>query len=109
MVIYERFQLKGFDWEKFGVLDRWLLTRGGRTWRFNCRILGLAPIGLLYISIKHVCLIMKKQVIHAVPRGFIKILTSHQMLQHLQLEARNLPLRMLTTLTHCWVPQKPAK
>ena len=29
MVFYERFQLKGFDWEMFGVLDKWSLTRGG--------------------------------------------------------------------------------
>ena len=27
---YERFQLYGFDWEKFGVLDRWSLMGGGR-------------------------------------------------------------------------------
>ena len=31
MVFYERFQLKGFDWEMFGVLDEWSLTRGGQT------------------------------------------------------------------------------
>ena len=27
---------KGFDWEKFGVLDWWSLTKGGHTWRFDC-------------------------------------------------------------------------
>ena len=30
MVVYETFQLQGFDWEKFGVLDRWSLMGGGR-------------------------------------------------------------------------------
>ena len=35
---------------------------------FDFVILGLSPVELLYISIKHVCLIMKKQVIHAVLR-----------------------------------------
>ena len=29
-VTYERFQLQAFDWEKFGVLDRWSLMGGGR-------------------------------------------------------------------------------
>ena len=46
MVIYKRFQLLGFDWENFGVLD-WLLfigggrlrdQGGGRTWRFDCTV-----------------------------------------------------------------------
>ena len=27
MVFYQRFQLYGFEWEIFGVLDRWSLTR----------------------------------------------------------------------------------
>ena len=36
VVAYDRLQLLGFDWEKFGVLDRWSLTRGGRTWKFDC-------------------------------------------------------------------------
>ena len=39
VVFYEGFQLKGFDWEKFGILDKWSLTRGGRTWRFDCMAL----------------------------------------------------------------------
>ena len=30
VVVYETFQLQGFDWEKFGVLDRWSLMGGGR-------------------------------------------------------------------------------
>ena len=29
MVIYERFQLKGIDWEQNGVLNRWSLMGGG--------------------------------------------------------------------------------
>lgn len=41
---FEKFQPWGFDWEKFGVLNWWLivyerlsLTTGGTcTWRFNC-------------------------------------------------------------------------
>ena len=28
VVAYQRFQLQGFDWGSFGVLDRWSLTRG---------------------------------------------------------------------------------
>ena len=43
VVIYDRFQLKDFDWEKFGVLDRWSLIygrwslmRGGCTCTFDC-------------------------------------------------------------------------
>ena len=35
-VAYKRLQIKGFDWEKFGVLDRWLLMGGDLTWRFDC-------------------------------------------------------------------------
>lgn len=35
-VTYERFLLQGFEWENFGVLHRWSLTRGGRTWRLAC-------------------------------------------------------------------------
>ena len=34
-VAYERFQQYGFAWEKFGVLDRWSLMGGCRTWRFD--------------------------------------------------------------------------
>ena len=30
---------RGFEWKKIGVLDRWLLTRGGRRWRFHCKII----------------------------------------------------------------------
>ena len=30
MVVYKRFQLKGFDWKNFGVLDRRLLMGDGR-------------------------------------------------------------------------------
>jgi len=33
---YEKFQLKGFDWENFGVLDKWSIMGGGRTWKFDC-------------------------------------------------------------------------
>ena len=36
VVVYERFQLQGFYWEKFDVLDRWSLMGGGRTWRLYC-------------------------------------------------------------------------
>ena len=25
------------DWESFGILDKWSLMRGGRTWRFDCK------------------------------------------------------------------------
>ena len=31
VVVYQRFQLQGFDWEIFLVLDRWSLMVGGRT------------------------------------------------------------------------------
>ena len=39
---YEKFQLKGFEWENFGVLDNWSfmgadrLRNGGRTYRLDC-------------------------------------------------------------------------
>ena len=36
VVAYQRFQLQGFDWGSFGVLDRWSLTRGGRTRTLDC-------------------------------------------------------------------------
>ena len=32
-----------FEREKFGVLDRWSLTRGGRTWRFDCNYFVVLP------------------------------------------------------------------
>ena len=32
MVVYERFQLKSFNWDKLGVLDRWSLTKGSNLW-----------------------------------------------------------------------------
>ena len=34
-VAYKRFQLQAFAWERFGVLRRWSLTRGGHTWRLE--------------------------------------------------------------------------
>ena len=30
VVVYEKFQLEGFDRENFGVLDLWTLVRGDR-------------------------------------------------------------------------------
>ena len=36
VVVYESFQLNGFDWENLDVLDRGSLTRGGLTGRFDC-------------------------------------------------------------------------
>ena len=30
------FQLQDLNWVGFGVLDRWSLKGGSRTWRFNC-------------------------------------------------------------------------
>ena len=47
MVVYERFYIKGVDWENFGVLDKVLnkliavtgsLMRCGRTWKFDFSI-----------------------------------------------------------------------
>ena len=35
-VAHERFQLKGFDWENFGIGENWPLMGGGRTVRFDC-------------------------------------------------------------------------
>ena len=37
MVVYQRFQLQGFDLESFGVLDSYRLSLmgGGCTWRFD--------------------------------------------------------------------------
>ena len=34
--LYERLLLSSFDWESVGVLDKWSITTGGRTWRFDC-------------------------------------------------------------------------
>ena len=48
-VTYERFLSLGFEWENFGVLHRWSLTRVGRTWRLACnrvlqeRVITLSP------------------------------------------------------------------
>ena len=36
VVVYERFQYKSLTENIFGVLGRWLLMGGGRTWRFDC-------------------------------------------------------------------------
>ena len=41
VVVYERFQLQFFDWDKFSFLVRWSLTRGGRTWRFVYLVLSI--------------------------------------------------------------------
>ena len=38
VVIYQRFQLQGFNWKNFGVLDKWSLMRGDRTLMFDCII-----------------------------------------------------------------------
>ena len=38
VVIYQRFQLQGFNWKNFGVLDKWSLMRGGHTLKFDCMI-----------------------------------------------------------------------
>ena len=36
VVLYERFQYKALTENIFGVLGRWSLMGGGRTWRFDC-------------------------------------------------------------------------
>ena len=36
LIIYERFQLQDFDYEKFGILNKWSLTRGYRIWKVYC-------------------------------------------------------------------------
>ena len=36
VAIYERFQYKALTENIFGVLGRWLLIGGGRTWKFDC-------------------------------------------------------------------------
>ena len=36
VVIYERFQYKALTENIFGVLGRWSLIGGGRTWKFDC-------------------------------------------------------------------------
>ena len=36
MVIYGRFQYKALTENIFGVLGRWSLIGGGRTWKFDC-------------------------------------------------------------------------
>ena len=46
-VAYERCSFtrgSGFDWGKLGVLDRWSLTSGGRTWRLPDGCYGMAKI-----------------------------------------------------------------
>ena len=50
--VYERFQLLLFDGKKIGVLDRWsfMLTRDGRTWRFNSRPFGKRPPKIRRVS-----------------------------------------------------------
>ena len=40
VVVYERFQYKSLTENIFGVLGRWLLMGGGRTWRFDCTLKG---------------------------------------------------------------------
>ena len=37
-VVCERFQLLVISVGNFGVLDKWLPTRGGRTWRLDYRM-----------------------------------------------------------------------
>ena len=37
VVVFERLQLQWFCWENFGVVDKWLLMGGGRTWKVDCK------------------------------------------------------------------------
>ena len=43
VVLYLWFQLLGFDWENFGVLDWRSIIGGGRTWRFDCIVYCTIP------------------------------------------------------------------
>ncbi|CAH3128219.1 unnamed protein product, partial [Porites lobata] len=50
VVVYDRFQLEGFDWENFFDLDRRSLMGGSHTWRFDCII--NATVDELYVMFK---------------------------------------------------------
>ena len=55
VVFYEKFQLQGFDWENFVVLDLWTLMEGGHlqkvvadlSGRFNCIKISGSIVGRL--------------------------------------------------------------
>ena len=62
MVVYQRFQLQGFDLESFGVLDSYRLSLmgGGCTWRFdgnnsNNNIIIIIIIMIMIIVICELC------------------------------------------------------
>ena len=62
MVVYQRFQLQGFDLESFGVLDSYRLSLmgGGCTWRFdgnnsNNNIIIIIIIMIMRIVICELC------------------------------------------------------